>query len=258
MCKAEFGFSGVTVDYNNNNNNNDNINDNSNRSACDEDWDILNMLDLPMEGLEGDGFAEDWAQLGPIPSEVLTELEYPMLVSIFTRVNILLVLKLSGPCINISPFLQSNKTQSFQAPSPNSVLENRSTSSNNNGVSFGVELLIPVRTRTKRLRPTFNPWLMSGFIVLSKNDKKRKKLYPNVENENVVGSKKCAHCGVTKTPQWRGGPMGPKTLCNACGVRYRSGRLFPEYRPAASPTFVPALHSNSHRKVIEMRQKTVM
>ncbi|TQD83483.1 hypothetical protein C1H46_030953 [Malus baccata] len=49
--------------------------------------------------------------------------------------------------------------------------------------------------------------------------------------------------------------MGPKTLCNACGVRYKSGRLFPEYRPAASPTFVPALHSNSHKKVIEMRNK---
>ena len=50
--------------------------------------------------------------------------------------------------------------------------------------------------------------------------------------------------------------MGPKTLCNACGVRYKSGRLFPEYRPAASPTFVPSLHSNSHKKVIEMRNKT--
>lgn len=50
--------------------------------------------------------------------------------------------------------------------------------------------------------------------------------------------------------------MGPKTLCNACGVRYKSGRLFPEYRPAASPTFVPSLHSNSHKKVLEMRSKT--
>ncbi|KAL6577389.1 hypothetical protein OROMI_011665 [Orobanche minor] len=28
-----------------------------------------------------------------------------------------------------------------------------------------------------------------------------------------------------------------------------------EYRPAASPTFVPSLHSNSHRKVVEMRSK---
>ncbi|KAF8021113.1 hypothetical protein BT93_G1519 [Corymbia citriodora subsp. variegata] len=67
--------------------------------------------------------------------------------------------------------------------------------------------------------------------------------------------RKCMHCEITKTPQWRAGPMGPKTLCNACGVRYKSGRLFPEYRPAASPTFVPSLHSNSHKKVLEMRSK---
>ncbi|CAL1374270.1 unnamed protein product [Linum trigynum] len=70
------------------------------------------------------------------------------------------------------------------------------------------------------------------------------------------GVRKCMHCEVTKTPQWRAGPMGPKTLCNACGVRFKSGRLFPEYRPAASPTFIPALHSNSHKKVVEMRTKT--
>jgi hypothetical protein len=31
----------------------------------------------------------------------------------------------------------------------------------------------------------------------------------------------CLNCGLQKTPQWRMGPMGPKTLCNACGVRYR-------------------------------------
>jgi GATA-binding protein 2 len=67
--------------------------------------------------------------------------------------------------------------------------------------------------------------------------------------------RRCTHCQIEKTPQWRAGPLGPKTLCNACGVRYKSGRLFPEYRPAASPTFVPSIHSNSHKKVVEMRQK---
>ncbi|KAG8042994.1 hypothetical protein GUJ93_ZPchr1158g16408 [Zizania palustris] len=56
-------------------------------------------------------------------------------------------------------------------------------------------------------------------------------------------------------PQWRAGPEGAKTLCNACGVRYKSGRLLPEYRPACSPTFVNDIHSNSHRKVLEMRRK---
>lgn len=68
--------------------------------------------------------------------------------------------------------------------------------------------------------------------------------------------RKCLHCDIQKTPQWRAGPMGPKTLCNACGVRYKSGRLFPEYRPAASPTFVPDRHSNSHKMVVEMRVKS--
>ena len=94
--------------------------------------------------------------------------------------------------------------------------------------------------------------------------KKKKKiklsfpLAPIETNQNGPASqavRKCMHCEITKTPQWRAGPMGPKTLCNACGVRYKSGRLFPEYRPAASPTFVPSLHSNSHKKVLEMRGK---
>ncbi|WJX61047.1 Transcription factor GATA-6, variant 2 [Trifolium repens] len=67
--------------------------------------------------------------------------------------------------------------------------------------------------------------------------------------------RRCSHCGVTKTPQWRTGPLGAKTLCNACGVRYKSGRLLPEYRPACSPTFSSELHSNHHRKVLEMRRK---
>nr|XP_043639241.1 GATA transcription factor 8-like [Erigeron canadensis] len=75
------------------------------------------------------------------------------------------------------------------------------------------------------------------------------------QNQSGQGVRKCMHCEITKTPQWRAGPMGPKSLCNACGVRYKSGRLFPEYRPAASPTFVPTLHSNSHKKVVEMRTK---
>ncbi|GMY12167.1 GATA transcription factor 5-like [Fagus crenata] len=88
--------------------------------------------------------------------------------------------------------------------------------------------------------------------------KQKKKL---AAEGGVVGSggaqppRRCSHCGVQKTPQWRTGPMGAKTLCNACGVRYKSGRLLPEYRPACSPTFSTELHSNHHRKVLEMRRK---
>ncbi|XP_043711730.1 GATA transcription factor 16-like [Telopea speciosissima] len=36
--------------------------------------------------------------------------------------------------------------------------------------------------------------------------------------------KSCTDCRTTKTPLWRGGPAGPKSLCNACGIRYRKKR----------------------------------
>ena len=30
----------------------------------------------------------------------------------------------------------------------------------------------------------------------------------------------CSICNTTNTPQWRRGPTGPNTLCNACGIHY--------------------------------------
>ncbi|ORY27434.1 hypothetical protein BCR39DRAFT_538007 [Naematelia encephala] len=36
--------------------------------------------------------------------------------------------------------------------------------------------------------------------------------------EAKKGTTKCLGCGATETPEWRRGPMGPRTLCNACGL----------------------------------------
>jgi hypothetical protein len=33
-------------------------------------------------------------------------------------------------------------------------------------------------------------------------------------------SKKCASCGASNSPEWRKGPDGTKSLCNACGLRF--------------------------------------
>ncbi|KAF9620839.1 hypothetical protein IFM89_014776 [Coptis chinensis] len=89
------------------------------------------------------------------------------------------------------------------------------------------------------------------FSFMGKPPAKKQKKKPMPEAQQ----RRCSHCGVNKTPQWRTGPLGAKTLCNACGVRYKSGRLLPEYRPAISPTFSSDVHSNNHRKVLEMRRK---
>ncbi len=45
-----------------------------------------------------------------------------------------------------------------------------------------------------------------------------------VPNEKDKG-KQCSFCGIRGTPQWRRGPEGAGTLCNACGVKWKHGKL---------------------------------
>ncbi|KAK9064427.1 hypothetical protein SSX86_015809 [Deinandra increscens subsp. villosa] len=103
-----------------------------------------------------------------------------------------------------------------------------------------------------------NPVCFTEFFEKPPAAKKQRKSPAHQNGPSSTESlsqRRCTHCQVQKTPQWRTGPLGPKTLCNACGVRFKSGRLYPEYRPACSPTFSGDVHSNSHRKVLEMRKK---
>jgi len=131
---------------------------------------------------------------------------------------------------------------------------------------FNPQVSVPGKARSKRTRGPPCNWT-SRLVVLSPNtvsesfhSESGKKVAPRRRDvsEGCSEGRKCLHCATDKTPQWRTGPMGPKTLCNACGVRYKSGRLVPEYRPAASPTFVLTKHSNSHRKVLELRRQKEM
>ncbi|CAK7354800.1 unnamed protein product [Dovyalis caffra] len=83
-------------------------------------------------------------------------------------------------------------------------------------------------------------------------------MFPAIENHPEMSlvhfsKRRCTHCGMDSTPQWRIGPLGPKTLCNACGVRYKTGRLVPEYRPAASPSFDEKRHSNFPKQILKKR-----
>ncbi|KAK6120158.1 hypothetical protein DH2020_046064 [Rehmannia glutinosa] len=41
---------------------------------------------------------------------------------------------------------------------------------------------------------------------------------------NSPSLKSCSDCHTTRTPLWRGGPAGPKSLCNACGIKYNKKR----------------------------------
>ncbi|MED6155666.1 hypothetical protein PIB30_007174 [Stylosanthes scabra] len=43
----------------------------------------------------------------------------------------------------------------------------------------------------------------------------------NNNNTDPLVARRCANCDTTSTPLWRNGPRGPKSLCNACGIRYK-------------------------------------
>ncbi|KAL1744353.1 blue light receptor [Schizophyllum fasciatum] len=55
--------------------------------------------------------------------------------------------------------------------------------------------------------------------------KKRKKSHAG---EQYV----CITCGRTDSPEWRKGPLGPKTLCNACGLRWAKQQRKTDEQPA--------------------------
>ncbi|XP_073145350.1 GATA transcription factor 11-like [Henckelia pumila] len=257
--------------------------------AKDEEFDmnLFYFWDFPLENVRGDDFVGDWddislERLGPTALDALMpptnqcpnvdtfavdthfdESHEPKQLPDHVGIA-------SGSFVpNQNTSAETRESGAFQTQSPDSVVESRSFT----GI-FGAIPGQRKRSRTFKTRPRLKPWNLVSPWHSAKPGSGRTSNHQNIHKErnklsgdavyllqssdagkqlHSGATKKCTHCEITKTPQWREGPLGPKTLCNACGVRYRSGRLFPEYRPAASPTFVRDFHSNSHRKVLEMR-----
>jgi ribosomal protein L37E len=72
-----------------------------------------------------------------------------------------------------------------------------------------------VKNKPKNLSD-MNPPPMAPVQQLSAKSRKKSKHNLSHEAERHV----CAECGVVESPEWRKGPKGPKTLCNACGLRW--------------------------------------
>jgi PAS domain S-box-containing protein len=72
----------------------------------------------------------------------------------------------------------------------------------------------------------------------SRGGDKKKKL--KVADEYV-----CTDCGTLDSPEWRKGPNGPKTLCNACGCKMM---LCPDIREADSPDRVEQCDGRKGRR----------
>lgn len=100
-----------------------------------------------------------------------------------------------------------------------------------------VPVPLPVGARPIIVNPQGN--LQSPIKIKSKAVKKRKKslvekpsqdyrvslthglLLTEPTKKEEQSTTSCVHCGENSTPEWRRGPYGNRTLCNACGLFYR-------------------------------------
>ncbi|KAG2379855.1 GATA transcription factor [Vigna angularis] len=85
------------------------------------------------------------------------------------------------------------------------------------------ETPLPGKARSKRSRAAPGDWSTRLLRLVAPEQERppQAKDSPVKKREGTnaeCSGRKCLHCGAEKTPQWRTGPMGPKTLCNACGA----------------------------------------
>nr|XP_019043308.1 hypothetical protein I302_07883 [Kwoniella bestiolae CBS 10118]OCF22238.1 hypothetical protein I302_07883 [Kwoniella bestiolae CBS 10118] len=77
----------------------------------------------------------------------------------------------------------------------------------------------PSKAATKSKGKTGRP-PKEGKDKDKEKEKKRKKSSAGAGGKEGEGMHVCVTCGRTDSPEWRKGPLGPKTLCNACGLRW--------------------------------------
>ncbi|KAA8534850.1 hypothetical protein F0562_029934 [Nyssa sinensis] len=74
-------------------------------------------------------------------------------------------------------------------------------------------------------------------------------------NNSDIPVRVCSDCNTTKTPLWRSGPRGPKSLCNACGIRQRKARRAMAAAAAAAASGTVLAAETSSMKAKDAKQR---
>ncbi|KAL3525383.1 hypothetical protein ACH5RR_013755 [Cinchona calisaya] len=122
------------------------------------------------------------------------------------------------------PFDETAEMYSFASSS-----SSPSWSSSSSPVDCTLSLGTPSTRSTSNDTEKRRSSCMSNFcwdILQSKPKPSHKSSRGNNGNSNSGGgegilARRCANCDTTSTPLWRNGPKGPKSLCNACGIRFK-------------------------------------
>lgn len=130
------------------------------------------------------------------------------------------------PPISNTALTRQNLDSALSSQKPDSIADKMSRYEANSTHLESIELLTGLRYRDGERSHGIStgdtsPALIrgdAGIAILLDRDRdgpKKDKKKQKVADEYV-----CADCGTLDSPEWRKGPKGPKTLCNACGLRW--------------------------------------
>ncbi|KAK4627000.1 Cutinase [Fulvia fulva] len=130
------------------------------------------------------------------------------------------------PSMSNTALTRQNLDSALSSQKPDSIADKMSRYEANSTHLESIELLTGLRYRDGERSHGIStgdtsPALIrgdAGIAILLDRDRegsKKEKKKLKVADEYV-----CADCGTLDSPEWRKGPKGPKTLCNACGLRW--------------------------------------
>ncbi|RDY09538.1 putative GATA transcription factor 22, partial [Mucuna pruriens] len=97
-----------------------------------------------------------------------------------------------------------------------------------NGHGSGKWMSSKMRLMKKMMRPNITPTTDKAINPTSPRfqNQGHESRYSqrSPRNNSSSTTRVCSDCNTSTTPLWRSGPKGPKSLCNACGIRQRKAR----------------------------------
>ena len=82
-------------------------------------------------------------------------------------------------------------------------------------------LSVAEQSKTHKVPTKRNQWHgVSRFFVCLHRSSQSGRFVSFIDSKLKDGALRCYSCNRSETPEWRRGPDGARTLCNACGLHY--------------------------------------
>ncbi|KAF2100259.1 hypothetical protein NA57DRAFT_64892 [Rhizodiscina lignyota] len=133
------------------------------------------------------------------------------------------------PAISNTALTRQNLDEALAATKADSINDKMARYEGLSNHYDGIEMLTGLRYRDGERSKGIStgdtsPHLIRGDVgiaILADRDRSGKESKTNSSKKlKVADEYVCTDCGTLDSPEWRKGPNGPKTLCNACGLRW--------------------------------------